>query len=152
MNPLFTPMNETRRKPKAARDPRSKQQVEVEEVVEHSSKDIKRDLLALGIDLDESLIERMHRNLGISTTFASVAKASAIVQERKKVDDLHDVTFRHVQSPREEDPVSPTKSALPQFQVMSELCSVLCDCCLSDYLSYVFHRQAPKRHSQYFVD
>ena len=46
------------------------------------AKDVKKDLLALGIDLDESLIERMERNLGISVSLGAMSRASAVVRER----------------------------------------------------------------------
>jgi hypothetical protein len=81
-------------------------------------RDIRKDLLALGIDIDESLIDRMSRNLGISTTFNSVAKASTIVRERTKIDDNLDISYRNVTEGQEDTaPKTPTKFAHSQFQV-----------------------------------
>lgn len=83
-----------------------------------SPRDARKDLLALGIDIDESLIERMSRNLGVSTTFNLVAKASTIVRDRTKVDDNVDITYRNVTNPPEDAQGKPEKQTLSasQFQ------------------------------------
>lgn len=53
---------------------------------------VRLNLMALGIDLDESLIQRMQRNIGVSGTFNTVAKASTIVRNRAADKNLESQT------------------------------------------------------------
>ena len=140
MNPPYTPLVSSRLKKSKGETVKP-----LQDDSEQCSRDIKRDLLTLGIDLDESLIERMQRNLGISSTFTSVAKASAIVQERKKLDEVHDIAFRHVQSPQQDELPTPTKAAIAQFQVLISIIYQF------GIINFVDRRRARKRLLPYFV-
>lgn len=62
------------------RNSRSRSQLLNQEIPD--SQDVKKSFLALGIDLDESLIDRMQRNLGTSISFDALTKASTVVSAR----------------------------------------------------------------------
>lgn len=85
------------------------------------NQDIKESLLALGIDLDESLIDRMHRNLGAGLSFDAMARASGVINSRDEQSRLEksDVSFRHW-SPGNEDNLNASieDEAYPLLQVM----------------------------------
>lgn len=57
----------------------------------YNTKTVKRNLLALGVDIDESLIERMQRNLKVDASFEAMEKICLLLSKRlgnKLVEDL----------------------------------------------------------------
>lgn len=88
---------------------------------------VKRDLLSLGIDLDESLIDRMRRNLGISTSFEAVARASTIVRSRNSqvIGSAPDVILRSVEK-EETEKVSPRSAQPSLIQVPTAIILLFC--------------------------
>lgn len=56
----------------------------------------RHDLLALGIDLDNDLINRLQQNLGANMTFAATSRAANVVRGRTKHGKVENIMYRNV--------------------------------------------------------
>ena len=82
-------------------------------ILPHSPDDskAKADLMALGIELDDALIERLQKNLGIERIFAVARRSANILKQRKGEDSAPEMLYRNVTI----EPESSTASTMNPF-------------------------------------
>lgn len=79
-----------------ASNPSNPDSTSTEPVDEFSRAEMARkDLLALGIELDNDLIKRLQHNLGTKNTFAAASKAANVVRHRNNSSKDSAVRYRH---------------------------------------------------------
>ena len=61
-----------------------------------SAEQTKSNLMAMGIELDCGLIERMQNNLGASKSFLSASKAATVLNSRKEMGRVENIQYRNV--------------------------------------------------------